>query len=259
MSDTIGGVNNIQQEYLDKLDSDADFFELLHTLFKEQDEFCIQGIVRAYDPKTNIAEVEPIPKQKIYKEDGTYEEKVRQRVKVRVMNIARGGFVIHIPVFVGDTGWLIAADRSAEAAMKKNANILKDNQTDADFGSNNPEKNTGAYSIDDDEVCRYGFGMFIPDSWSKLNTDLVPDPRKLIISSTDGKNRIEIGGEDKIVVNGMKEQEIDFVVKVYYDQGGHAVNYDVLTVKGLFEKVGEPKKQNVFNATPLSVEIPSGE
>lgn len=131
--------------------------------------------------------------------------------------------MIDAPLFVGDTGWLVAADRNAKDAKEANSEIL-----DADQDDENPS-NEGFKRPTDDSLRSFSWGFFIPDTWG--DTKLTKDDG-LVIKGVDEKNvialndgaieikhgdsiikieddKISITGNDKISITGKEEISID--------------------------------------------------
>lgn len=133
--------------------------ELLHQ-FQIQIEQCIPCIVTEYNKENCTVSVQPLPQRAINTEEGlTYKDRPIIP-SVPILRFLHGGFSINSPIFVGDTGYLIASDRSCSAVQAKNSTMLfsDDNQKD---------KNKGSFPPDDLSLGQYTSGFFLPCSWSK--------------------------------------------------------------------------------------------
>ena len=235
---------------LSDMESEATYLKTLFDLYHKSGQFCIQGIVKAYDRETGLAKVLPLVERK----DGVKVDPV----EVPVMNFCHGGFVINLPIFEGDTGFIIAGDKNAADAMKKNSAILKQKMTEDDFGSDDPDKNYGPVKANDDGFCKFGFGFFIPCNWAKRNPELVADPKLLTIASADKTIKVEIGGEKMIKINDMVPTKMSLLTDVRFNEASHDLIKEFTEVTGVV-KVGNKSEKNVFTATPLSAELPEAD
>ena len=165
-----------------KCKTELGFFQTLFRLKEVDKQGAIPAIVRSYDRKTGIATVQPIVTYVVDTKEG---EKLipRGTYDVSVIRFAHGGFVIDAPLFAGDTGWLIAADRNAKDAKEANSKILNADQDDE-----NPS-NEGFKRPTDDSLRSFSWGFFIPDTWG--DTELTKNDG-LVIKDVDEKNVIEL-------------------------------------------------------------------
>ena len=165
-----------------KCKTELGFFQTLFRLKEVDKQGVIPAIVRSYDRKTGIATVQPIVTYVVDTKEG---EKLipRGTYDVSVIRFAHGGFVIDAPLFAGDTGWLIAADRNAKDAKEANSKILNADQDDE-----NPS-NEGFKRPTDDSLRSFSWGFFIPDTWG--DTELTKNDG-LVIKDVDGKNVIAL-------------------------------------------------------------------
>lgn len=235
---------------LSDMESEATYLKTLFDLYHKSGQFCIQGIVKEYDRETGLAKVLPL----IERKDGVKVDPV----EVPVMNFCHGGFVINLPIFEGDTGFIIAGDKNAADAMKKNSAILKQKMTEGDFGGDDPDKNYGPVKANDDGFCKFGFGFFIPCNWAKRDHELVADPKLLTIASVDKTIKVEIGGETMIKINDMVPTKMSLLTDVTFNEASHDLIKKRTEITGVV-KVGDTKEENVFTATPLSAELPAEE
>ena len=165
-----------------KCKTELGFIQTLFRLKEVDKQSVIPAIVRSYDRKTGIATVQPIVTYVVDTKEG---EKLipRSTYDVSVIRFAHGGFVIDAPLFVGDTGWLIAADRNAKDAKEANSKILNADQDDE-----NPS-NEGFKRPTDDSLRSFSWGFFIPDTWG--DTELTNNDG-LVIKDVDEKNVIAL-------------------------------------------------------------------
>ena len=203
-----------------KCKTELGFFQTLFRLKEVDKQGAIPAIVRSYDRKTGIATVQPIVTYVVDTKEG---EKLipRGTYDVSVIRFAHGGFVIDAPLFAGDTGWLIAADRNAKDAKEANSKILNADQDDE-----NPY-NEGFKRPTDDSLRSFSWGFFIPDTWG--DTELTKNDG-LVIKDVDEKNvialndgAIEIKRGDNIISisdNGITMKERSGNNKVIVSKSG---------------------------------------
>lgn len=178
--------------------------ELLHQ-FQIQIEQCIPCIVTKYNEEDCNVSVQPLPQRAINTDEGLIYKDRPIIPSVPILRFLHGGFSINSPVFVGDTGYLIASDRSCYLAQKENSTALFSDD-------NQKKKNKGSFPPDDLSLGQYSSGFFLPCSWSKEgnpNGELViegigkhPNDGKWqkIILSNDGSVIIEID-KRKIIID----------------------------------------------------------
>ena len=182
-----------------KCKTELGFFQTLFRLKEVDKQGVVPAIVRSYNRKTGIATVQPIVTYVVDTKEG---EKLipRGTYDVSVIRFAHGGFVIDAPLFTGDTGWLVAADRNAKDAKEANSKILNADQDDE-----NPS-NEGFKRPTDDSLRSFSWGFFIPDTWG--DTELTKNDG-LVIKDVDEKNVISISddgitirsGNNKVIVS----------------------------------------------------------
>ena len=142
-----------------KIKTPIGFFSTLFRLMRISEEFAIPAIVKEYDRNTGIVKVQPLVSNLADDINNQEVEIPRSEYEVHVVRFAHGGYVVDAPLFVGDTGWLIAGDRNSTSAIKANSTILKEDQTD----ENSP--NEGYKKPDDNSLKSFAWGFFIPDTW----------------------------------------------------------------------------------------------
>ena len=152
------------------------FFRTLFHLRDIKEERAIPAIVKDYDTKTGEVTVLPMAKYTFDTRDGEAEVD-RETVKVRALKVCQGGYSISLPIFKGDTGWLIAGDRRCGAAIEKNGEIVVRDLTDEELEDKTAKP-------DDCSILNFEDGFFIPCSFA-------PDTgngNSLIIRSIRGKD-----------------------------------------------------------------------
>ena len=167
------------------------FFKALFRLTDATREGCIPAVVVQREDERGLIRVLPIAKTMMQTKDKLIGEN-KQPLWVRPFKIFHGGFHIHAPLFIGDTGYLIAIDRDCMTAIQKNEKpVEKDGNLDE-----LKEKNTS--NPDDLTPQRYNYGFFLPCSWVLNDGELLKEHF----------NRDEGTLKDKFVVsNGKKIDE----------------------------------------------------
>ena len=136
-----------------------------------------------------------------------------------------GDFEIHHPLNVGDTGWLIAADRNTDLVKQYNSEWdEKKNQ-----GSQSPNKDLNLH--------RYRFGFFIPDRWNTgADKRLVPKELQecFYIRDRNGHVQMLLDEEGTIAITAKLAVEIygDFLVHGDSVFDGDALFKQNVTVDG---------------------------
>ena len=167
------------------------FFKALFRLTDATREGCIPAVVVQREDERGLIRVLPIAKTMKQTKDKLIGEN-KKPLWVRPFKIFHGGFHIHAPLFIGDTGYLIAIDRDCMTAIQKNEKpVDKDGNLDE-----LKEKNTS--NPDDLTPQRYNYGFFLPCSWVLNDGELLKEHF----------NRDEGTLKDKFVVsNGKKIDE----------------------------------------------------
>ena len=144
-----------------KIKTPAGFFRTLFRLHDIGREGVLPAVVKSYSQETGIATVQPLVD--VVRENSDNEEVLSRRPEysVRVVRFMHGNCIVDSPLFSGDTGWLIAADRNCKDAIDANSQIL-----DGDQDWNDP-KNKGPMRPSDNSLASFAWGLFIPDSWAK--------------------------------------------------------------------------------------------
>lgn len=172
-------------------ETEIGFFKALFRLTDAAREGCIPAVVVQREDERGLIRVLPIAKTMKQTKDKLIGEN-KQPLWVRPFKIFHGGFHIHAPLFIGDTGYLIAIDRDCMTAIQKNEKpVEKDGNLDE-----LKEKNTS--NPDDLTPQRYNYGFFLPCSWVLNDGELLKEHF----------NRDEGTLKDKFVVsNGKKIDE----------------------------------------------------
>ena len=167
------------------------FFKALFRLTDATREGCIPAVVVQREDERGLVRVLPIAKTMMQTKDKLIGEN-KKPLWVRPFKIFHGGFHIHAPLFIGDTGYLIAIDRDCMTAIQKNEKpVDKDGNLDE-----LKEKNTS--NPDDLTPQRYNYGFFLPCSWVLNDGELLKEHF----------NRDEGTLKDKFVIsNGKKIDE----------------------------------------------------
>lgn len=103
-------------------------------------------------------------------------------VRVTTLWNFHGDFEVHHPLNVGDTGWLIAADRNTDLVKQYNCE-LDETQNQ---GAQEPNKDLNLH--------RYRWGFFIPDRWDKQlrEKETVPEQLQDCFYIRDRNGNVEI-------------------------------------------------------------------
>lgn len=134
------------------------FFETLIRLLDSKRMTCLPAIVDGFDRSTNMARVLPLVQFMVSTDAGEVPID-RPPCTVPVLQISRGGYVIDMPLFRGDTGLLLVMDRQSDTARGANSTRLWEPQDD-----DNKETihNEGARPPDSFIYTSFEFGVFIP-------------------------------------------------------------------------------------------------
>lgn len=157
------------------------FFRTLFHLRDIKEERAIPAIVKEYDSKTGEVTVLPMAKYTFDTRDGEAEVD-RETVKVRALKVCQGGYSISLPIFKGDTGWLIAGDRRCGAAIEKNGEIVVRDLTDEELKDKTAKP-------DDCSILNFENGFFVPFSWS---VESIGDEKSLIIRNVSKDEELNL-------------------------------------------------------------------
>lgn len=193
---------NVVQYDRSKLETEAAFFEELFRQVDIKRESCIHCIVTAYNKEMNCVSVQPLPKWS--RDNGEKMVEISRPIikDIPILAFSHGGFCVSSPIFVGDTGYLMAADRSCVKIKEENSAVLYGDDKDRKF-------NKGDSPPDDFSLTQYTNGFFIPCSWAK--PEVAEDESGCFVIKGIGKSkgddkwqRIVLSNEGKIVVETNK-------------------------------------------------------
>lgn len=157
------------------VNSQKGFFQVLLRLHDAQRMTCLPAIVEKFDRQSNMALVKPLVKFVVSTDKGDVPID-RPPCTVPVFQTCRGGYMIDLPLFKGDTGILIAMDRDSSSARAANSFRLWENQNDEDEET---IKNTGATPPNGFIYTSFEFGVFIPMAFGSSNLPIGINPMTL--------------------------------------------------------------------------------
>lgn len=137
---------------------DVAFYRALFSMRDSMRETCIPVVVLEKEDEYGFVKVQPIIRA-VKQMSDRLEEFDRSPFFVKPMKFLHGGFLIHSPIFIGDTGYVISCDRDSTSAMKKNEDIMSE-----DSSKDEIEKNR-LCKPDTIDCSHYIYGFFIPCSW----------------------------------------------------------------------------------------------
>lgn len=178
------------------------FFRTLFHLRDIKEERAIPAVVKDYDAKTGEVTVLPMAKYTFDTRDGEAEVD-REAVKVRALKICQGGYSISLPIFKGDTGWLIAGDRRCGAAIEKNGEIVVRDLTDEELKDRTAKP-------DDCSILNFENGFFVPFSWELEDAEKNPNGNFVIRNARDKIYEKELENEFG-VVRDYKGDDVPFI------------------------------------------------
>ena len=125
---------------------------------------CFPACVREYDRENHKVQVVPLVKQGVF--SGKWEYIDRKPYWVSVRGIQQGGFAIDIPLYVGDTGWVIASDRDTRLLKEEESLtttvLAKDRPVEmVDKGYRKRPWQPKLHDLES--------GFFLPDSWGRFD------------------------------------------------------------------------------------------
>lgn len=238
-------------------------------------ETCIPCIVTAYDPDNHTVDVAPLPNHT--RDSGKEIEEIKRTELhgIRLLSFSHGGFVVDAPVFVGDTGYVIACDRSCKKIIESNSTRLYED--DAEH-----ELNKGTGVPDDCSLTLFSSGFFIPCSWasSEESEDNADERGNLVIKGigksaddenwqrvifkNDGSITIEVY-DRKITINkdginfeGKTDAKVSLLTELRYDIGSHQIQSKSIPAErcgNIFVNVGEESDWEMIEggqAVPVS-------
>lgn len=157
----------------------------------------IPAIVKSYDRTSHKATVQPLIKF-VYDDISNKEQSLDlPTFDVTVWRMSFGGFLIDMPLFPGDTGWLVASDWNSELAKKNNSyGVSKEISNGTVLYKT---ENEGPQKPKTFELHEYQNGFFIPDRWGDID---IGDNNKdnIIIKSLNGDTLIGIDPSGNISI-----------------------------------------------------------
>lgn len=174
-------------------------FDAVLRVFGLRFECCIPAIVENYDRNSHMVLARPLVN--MVSADG--EQLKRDVIEVPARRIQHGEFLIDIPIYKGDTGWIIAGDRDNENAMLSNC---------FDTTSEGSQNRGGQRPITKN-IHKYRFGFFLPDRWGEIKLDKIGDVEDsslvdetdhtgdAVIRSMNGKTCIVISKDGDIEIS----------------------------------------------------------
>lgn len=141
------------------------FYKALFRMVESAHETCIPAIVEERENESGLVKVKPLANWVKQTDKGPVGV-VRQSIYVRPLKAFHGGFTIRLPLFVGDTGYVIACDRDCTTAISRNSSILEEDQKE-----DGSSENKGPSDPDSMDRPQHPYGFFIPCSWFKDNGD----------------------------------------------------------------------------------------
>jgi len=148
------------------LESEQGAFQEVLKEFSRNFECCIPAVVVSYERLTHTAVVKPAINMILT----TGEQVERAPVAATVWRFMCGGFLVDLPIIVGDTGWLIASDR--ESSNMKRTGV--------------PQQ-PGTF-----ETHKYSNGFFIPDKFGAISL-AEEDAGNMVFQNAAGTEKISIG------------------------------------------------------------------
>ena len=127
-------------------------------------DICFPACVREYERENHRVQVVPLVKQGVF--SGEWEYIDRKPYWVSVRGIQQGGFAIDLPLYVGDTGWVIASDRDTRLLKEEESLtttvLAKDRPVEmVDKGYRKRPWQPKLHDLES--------GFFLPDSWGRFD------------------------------------------------------------------------------------------
>jgi len=151
---------------------------------------CILVCIYSYDPETRMAEVLPLVKYQ-YNDGGVKYLQLHTK-SVQIRQVVHGGFCVDIPIYAGDTGWIISSDVDTNC-VKEFADATAVREEDADATT------MDAWPREPSKPDRHMFnsGFFIPDYFGKATKTK---------ASAGG---VQVGKDDLYIGTAVGEQGYD--------------------------------------------------
>lgn len=171
------------------IETEIGFYKTLFRLTDAARESCLPAIVVDDENEDGLIKVQPLINSMKQMAGGLQGFK-KTPILVRKYKLFHGGFFVSMPVYKGDTGYILAVDRDSTTALKKNKSVLEEAQS-GDNGANE-----GPQDPDSFEYQKYIHGFFVPCSWYNDEDD-------------DVKSILGKGGyfKDKFVVSNFHKEK----------------------------------------------------
>lgn len=150
------------------IETEIGFYKTLFRLTDAARESCLPAIVVEDENEDGLIKVQPLVNSMKQMAGGLQGFK-KSPILVRKYKLFHGGFFVSMPVYKGDTGYILAVDRDSTTALKKNKSVLEEAQS-GDNGANE-----GPQDPDSFEYQKYIHGFFLPCSWYDDQDDDVKD------------------------------------------------------------------------------------
>ena len=134
------------------------FHKALFRMHDNAVETCIPAIVVEREDENGLLKVQPLVNFLKITSKG-YRSVKRPEILVRALKMFHGGFAVRAPLFIGDTGYVVACDRDGTTAIRENGTVLHEDQKDGEGD------NVGPTDPDSIDRPRHVYGFFIPCSW----------------------------------------------------------------------------------------------
>lgn len=201
--------------------SEVAFHKALFRMHDNAVETCIPAIVVEREDENGLLKVQPLVNFLKITSKG-YRSVKRPSILVRALKTFHGGFTVRAPLFIGDTGYVIACDRDGTTAIRENDTVLHEDQKE-EHG-----ENIGPTDPDSIDRPRHVYGFFVPCSWYNDDGE---DWKKLF-----GKD--EGSFKDVLLVSNSKKPGEDGSCYATMDRDGkckvHAESVDVHSGNSIF-------------------------
>lgn len=155
-----------QEPHIPTVSASTSFAGLLYEFgenLKKRISVCTPAIVYDYESATGTAYVRPL----VSEQEDSGAIRMQPLLRVTVLQHQSGGFFIHNPLLVGDTGWLIAADTDTDLVKERNSFIqgAVSGIGNREQSTGKPISNQGPQISENDVRHELSQGFFIPDKW----------------------------------------------------------------------------------------------
>lgn len=157
-----GALSTFEQSEAETL---VGFYKALFRMEESSYETCIPAIVEERENESGLVKVKPLANWVKQTDKGPVGV-ARQSIYVRPLKAFHGGFTIRLPLFIGDTGYVVACDRDCTTAISRNSSVLEEDQKE-----DGSAENKGPSDPDSMDRPQHPYGFFIPCSWFKDSGD----------------------------------------------------------------------------------------